>query len=164
MSKEISSTIDDIQMQSDDKTTTNEPLNCKTYDSGMSHTLKTNTEDKIPIPSMTTLTELSKDEIQDRLTINLVNENIENTQLTQGFNETECVKFAEKLYKVFSIDLTNAKKQVLNFEEIVKKVFNETDCIAKILSLQVILNVTMLCYLYSLQLSTILFKTVTPGQ
>ena len=129
MLKEISSTIDDIQIQSDDKTTTNEPINCKTDDSGMSQTLETNTEDKTPIPASTTLIELPKDEIQDPLAIPLVNENLENTELTQGFNETECVKFAEKLYKVFFIDLTIAKRQVLNFEEIVyKKVLNETDC------------------------------------
>ena len=82
----------------------------------MSQTLETNTEDKTPIPASTTLTELSKDEIQDPIAMPLVNENLENTELTQGFNETECVKFAEKLYKVFFIDLTIAKRQVLNIE------------------------------------------------
>ena len=108
MSKEISSTVDDVQIQPDDKTTTNEPLNCKTDDSDMSQTLERKTEDKTPIPAVTTLIELSKDEVQDPLAIPLVNENFENTELTQGFNETECVKFAEKLYKVFFIDLTIA--------------------------------------------------------
>ena len=151
MSREISSTIDDIQIQSDDKTTTNEPINCKTDDSDMSQTLETNTEDKTPIPASTTLAKLSKDEENlDPLAIPLVNKNLENTELTQGFNETECVKFGEKLYKVLLIDLTIAKRQVLNFEEIVyKNVFNETDCTPKI-PIIIVLNVTILCYLYCL--------------
>ena len=166
MSKEISSTIDDVKLQPDDKTTTNKPINCNTDDSGMSKTLETNTEDKTPIPASTTLIELSKDENLDPLAIPLANENLENTKLTQGLNETECVKFAEKLYKVFSIDLTIAKRQVLNFEEIVyKKVFNGTDCTTKILSLYAILNL-LCCAIYIVYscMSTILFRTVTLGQ
>ena len=63
MSKEILSAFDDVQIQPDDKTTTNEPLNCKTDDSDMSQTLETNTEDKTPIPASTTLIQLPKDEI-----------------------------------------------------------------------------------------------------
>ena len=103
MSKEISSTTDDTHTQSGKDTTTNEPLNCKTDDSNTSQTLETETNDRTLIPPVSTLPELPKEgNPADPLPMPFVDENFESTEITQGFNETECVKFAEKLYKVFS--------------------------------------------------------------
>ena len=103
MSKEISSTTDDTHTQSGKDTTTNEPLNCKTDDSNTSQTLETETKDRTPIPPVSTLPEQTKEgNPADPLAMPLMDENLESTEITQGFNETECVKFAEKLYKVFS--------------------------------------------------------------
>ena len=55
--------------------------------------------DKTPISSSTTLKEITKDEGEKQPV--LINEDFKSMEQSDGFNETECVKFAEKLYKVF---------------------------------------------------------------
>ena len=98
MSKEISSTIDDAKLQTDDEINPNNALNHKIDESATSPTLGTETVDKTPISSAATFNELQKNENEDLAV--LVNESFDTTEPTEGFNETECVKFAEKLYKV----------------------------------------------------------------
>ncbi len=99
MSKEISSTIDDAQLQTDEEIHPSNTINHETNDNATSQTLGTETIDKTPISSATTFNESLKNENGDPLA--LVNESFENTEPAEGFNETECVKFAEKLYKVY---------------------------------------------------------------
>ena len=94
MSKEISSTIDDAKLQINP----NNELDHKKDESSTSLTLGTETVDKTPISSAATFNELHKNENEDLAV--LANESFDTTEPTEGFNETECVKFAEKLYKV----------------------------------------------------------------
>ena len=101
MSKEISSTIDDAQLQTDEEIHPSNTINHETNDNATSRTLGPESIDKTPILSATTFKESLKNENGDPLV--LVNESFENTEPAEGFNETECVKFAEKLYKVYFI-------------------------------------------------------------
>jgi hypothetical protein len=98
MSKEISSTIDDAKLETDAEINPNNELDHKKDESSTSPTLGTETVDKTPISSAATFNELHKNENEDLAV--LANESFETTEPTEGFNETECVKFAEKLYKV----------------------------------------------------------------
>ena len=98
MSKEISSTIDDAKLETDEEINPNNKFDLKTDESAIPPTLGTETVDKTPISSSATFNELHKNENEDLAV--LVNESFETTEPTEGFNETECVKFAEKLYKV----------------------------------------------------------------
>ena len=101
MSKDISSIIEDSNLQiNDDKVEKSEHY--KTNKSNdTSEGFSGGTVEKTPISSATPVSESHKNEDGDPLL--LVNENIETTKPTEGFNETECVKFGEKLHKVSSL-------------------------------------------------------------
>ena len=101
MSKDISSNIDDSKLQiHDDKV--EKIVHNKTNESNdTSEGFSVETVEKTPISSATPVNESHKNEDDDPLL--LVNENIETTKPTEGFNETECVKFGEKLHKVSSL-------------------------------------------------------------
>jgi hypothetical protein len=105
MSKEISSTTDDAKLETDEEINPNNELDLKTDESAIPPTLGTETVDKIPISSAATFNELQKNENEDLAV--LANESFDTTEPTEGFNETECVKFAEKLYKVLWSLLSN---------------------------------------------------------
>ena len=101
MSKDISSTIEDSKLQTEhDKVEKFEHYKTN-KSSDTSEGFSVESVEKTPISSATPVNESLKNEDGDPLL--LVNENIETNKPTEGFNETECVKFGEKLHKVSSL-------------------------------------------------------------
>ena len=99
MSKDISSTTEDSKLQTDGKV--EKKVHYKTNESNStSEGSSVEAVEKAAMSSATPVNELHKNEDDDPLL--LVNESIETTKPTEGFNETECVKFGEKLLKVSS--------------------------------------------------------------
>ena len=100
MSRDFSSTIDDSKLQTEDDKVEKIVHYEASESNDTSENLSVETVDKAPISSATPVNESHKNEDDDPLP--LVNESVETNKPTEGFNETECVKFGEKLHKVSS--------------------------------------------------------------
>ena len=101
MSEETITKSASTQSQKTEENNTNSALahNGNEIAASNSQELQSTIIDKTPIPSVTTLDELHQNEGK-----NIVgNESIEKTGPAEGLNETECIKFAEKFYKVFPL-------------------------------------------------------------
>ena len=100
MSKDISSNIDNSKLQIHDDQVEKIVHNKTNESNDTSDGFSVETVEKTPISSAPPVNESHKNEDGDPLL--LVNDSIE-TKPTEGFNETECVKFGEKLHKVSSL-------------------------------------------------------------
>lgn len=98
MSEGITSTLVKNQLNTDEKQNASNKLNDDIDNNATTLTLESETINKTPITSATTFNEDLENENKNALV--LMNESSKNTEPTESFNETECVKFAEKLYKV----------------------------------------------------------------
>ena len=99
MSIETSPITDNTKLQTDEEIIPSNTISHKTDEKASSQELGTEMLDKTPISSNTTLKEIPKDE-NDKQSV-FINEDFKSIEQSDGFNETDCVKFAEKLYKVF---------------------------------------------------------------
>jgi hypothetical protein len=98
MSRDISSTVDDAKRQNEEDIEQNVVPSATDEKNDSSENFTAETAGKTPISSATPLSEPIKNKVDEPLP--LQTESFESTEPTGGFNETECVKFAEKLYKV----------------------------------------------------------------
>jgi hypothetical protein len=98
MSEDISTTVDDANLQTKDDIAQNTVPNTTDETNDTSKNSPAETVDKTPISSATPFKEPLKNKDDDP--VPLVTDRIESVEPTEGFTETECVKFAEKLYKV----------------------------------------------------------------
>jgi hypothetical protein len=98
MSEDISTTVDDAKRQTEDDIAQNVAPNTTDETNDTSKNSPAETVDKTPISSATPFNDPLKNKHDDP--VPLVTDRIESAEATEGFNETECVKFAEKLYKV----------------------------------------------------------------
>ncbi|XP_028404173.1 restin homolog [Dendronephthya gigantea] len=96
MSKETVTNSEPMESQKMEENSSNNALDDKANKTAASHSMEAQSSsiDKTPIPSVTIFNELHHKQNES----NVGNESIETSE-PAGFNETECIKFAEKLYK-----------------------------------------------------------------
>ena len=99
MSEETKTKFESTQPQKTEENNSNNALdhNANEIAASNSQEAQSTIIDKTPISSVTTLDELHQNESKNIIG----NESIEKTDPAEGLNETECIKFAEKFYKVF---------------------------------------------------------------
>ena len=95
MAEEIPSIIDKDQIQTDKQSNFSDTA----QNDNTLQTSDTETNDKIPISSTNIFKDLHGNKSENHP--DFLKQNFENTKPAEGYNETECIKFAEKLYKVF---------------------------------------------------------------